>query len=55
MPKAAHRRMHGKWKGQEEFNSAQKLWYGTPHWAKLGAGAPLSGGMADIMAGDCEC
>lgn len=29
LPTAVHRRVHGSWKGEPRFDSAQRIWYGT--------------------------
>ncbi len=51
MPKGNHRRMTGKWEGQEKYNFAQQWWYGTPSWYKQGQAA---GGAAGGTAGEVQ-
>ena len=31
-----HGRIHGPYAGQKQFNLAQRYWYGTPAWSKVG-------------------
>lgn len=31
-----HGRIHGRYAGKKQFNPAQRYWYGTPAWSKVG-------------------
>lgn len=33
-----HGRIHGPYAGKPQFNPAQRYWYGTPAWSKVGTG-----------------
>lgn len=41
LDRVTHGRVHHSWKGQPQFNPAQRYWYGTPAWSKVGAVAAV--------------
>ncbi len=36
-----HGRIHGPYRGKPRFNPAQRYWYGTPAWSKVGTGSAV--------------
>ena len=34
LPKATHRRLHGKWAGEPRYDPIRRVWYGTTDWMK---------------------
>ncbi len=51
MPSAeVHGRITGSYKGKPQFNAAQRYWYGTPAWSKVGAAAAVGHPVAAVMA-----
>ena len=41
LDRVTHGRVHHSWKGLPRFNPAQRYWYGTPNWSKVGTAAAV--------------
>lgn len=55
LPKATHRRIHGKWQGADQFTPVGRWFYGTPEWL-LGAEASAGvGALIEGLDGSCDC
>lgn len=50
--RSVHQRIHGNDPAGETFNVIEKLWYGSPTWAKGAAGSVGSGISADSIVGE---
>lgn len=55
LTKRIHRRIHGRWKGLDNFNPITVTWYGMPPWTKVALGAPIVGTGVEAIDKDCGC
>jgi hypothetical protein len=56
-----HGRIHGRYAGQPQFDLPQRLWYGTPAWAKIQAavagrtiGTGIGNGLNELSQADAQ-